>query len=51
LRSIRLRAYDVPLNAICQAYGDRILGWPAMQEWIEQAHMEKVQFDELEVEF
>ena len=47
----RFRTYDVPLDEVCQAYCDRILVWPAMQEWIAQALLEKDEIEELEVEF
>ena len=47
----RFRTYDVPLDEVCQAYCDRILAWPAMQEWIAQALLEKDEIEELEVEF
>ena len=47
----RFRTYDVPLDEVCQTYCDRILAWPAMQEWIAQALLEKDEIEELEVEF
>ena len=47
----RLRTYDVPLDPVCSAYCDQIFAWPAMQEWIEAAKLEKEEIEELEVEF
>ncbi|MGJ0392169.1 MAG: glutathione S-transferase family protein [Methylocystis sp.] len=47
----RFRTYDVLLDSLCQDYCDRILAWPAMQEWIEAAKLEKDEIEELEVEF
>lgn len=47
----RFRTYDVALDPASQAYRDQIYAWPAMQEWIEAAQLEKDEFEELEVEF
>ncbi len=47
----RFRTYDVELDDVSQAYCDRIFAWPAMQEWITQAQLEKDEIEELEVEF
>lgn len=47
----RFRTYDVALDAVCQAYCDHIFEWPAVQEWIEAAKLEKEEIEELEVEF
>lgn len=47
----RLRSYDVALDPLCEAYCDRILAWPAMQEWIAAAKLEEDEIEELEVEF
>jgi len=47
----RFRTYDVPLDAVSQAYCDEIFEWPAMQEWIGQAMLEEEAIEELEVEF
>jgi glutathione S-transferase len=47
----RFRTYDVPLDDVCQDYCDRIFAWPAMQEWIAAAQLEKEEIEELEVEF
>jgi glutathione S-transferase len=47
----RLRTYDVQLDPVSEAYCDRILEWPAMQEWIAAAQLEHEEIEELEVEF
>lgn len=47
----QFRTYDVELDDVSQAYCDRIFAWPAMQEWITQAQLEKDEIEELEVEF
>jgi glutathione S-transferase len=47
----RYRTYDVALDDVSDAYCDRILAWPDMQDWIEQARLEAESFEELEVEF
>jgi glutathione S-transferase len=47
----RYRTYDVPQDEVCQAYCDRLLAWPAMQDWIAQALLEKTEIEELEAEF
>jgi len=43
--------YDVKLDAACAGYRDRILAWPAMQEWTDTALEEPEEIEELEVEF
>lgn len=47
----RFRSYDVGVDAACHAYGDHIMRWPAMQEWIAAALREPEQIEELDVEF
>lgn len=47
----RFHTYDVPLDAACAAYRDRILGWPLMIEWAEAALAEPDAIEELEAEF
>jgi glutathione S-transferase len=47
----RFRTYDVSVDAVSQAYCERILGWSVLQEWIDQARLEKDEIEELEVEF
>jgi glutathione S-transferase len=47
----RFRTYAVPLEPALQAYCERILGWPLLQEWTESAATEADEIDELEVEF
>jgi glutathione S-transferase len=47
----RYRTYDVKLDAVSDAYCDRIMALPAMAEWIAAAKLEPEDIDELEVEF
>ncbi len=47
----RFLTYDVKLDQACAAYRARILEMPAMVEWIEAAHAEPAELEELEVEF
>lgn len=47
----RFTTYDVPLDAVCVAYCQRILALPAMQEWIAAAKLEPDEIDELDAEF
>jgi glutathione S-transferase len=47
----RFRTYDVALDAVCDAYADRIWTLPAMREWVEAATAEAEEIEELEVEF
>ena len=45
----RLRTYDVRVDPVSDSYCDRILAWPAMQEWIAAAQREHEEIEELEV--
>ncbi len=47
----RFRTYAVPLEGLPQAYSERILDWPLMQEWTAEALAEPDEMIELEVEF
>ncbi|MBX3497935.1 MAG: glutathione S-transferase family protein [Alphaproteobacteria bacterium] len=47
----RFLTYDVKLDPTCAAYRARILEMPAMVEWIEAAHEEPEELEELDVEF
>lgn len=47
----RFRTYAVALEPPLQAYADRILDWPLMQEWTTDACAEPEEMIELEVEF
>ncbi len=47
----RFATYGVALDPVSAAYAERILAWPAMQEWIAAAKQEPDDIDELEVEF
>lgn len=47
----RFTTYDVPLDKVCQAYCELMLGQPEMKEWIKGAKSEPIDIDELDVEF
>jgi glutathione S-transferase len=47
----RYKTYDVPQDDVCQAYCDRLFAWPAMQDWIARALLEKTEIEELDAEF
>ena len=47
----RFLTYDVKLDQACSAYRARILELPPMVEWIEAAHTEPEELEELDVEF
>ena len=47
----RFMTYDVKLDQACSAYRARILELPPMVEWIEAAHTEPEELEELDVEF
>jgi glutathione S-transferase len=47
----RFLSYDVPLDPVCAAYGQRIMALPAMQEWVAAARQEPEEIDELDAEF
>lgn len=47
----RFLTYDVKLDQVCAAYRARILEMPPMVEWIEAAHAEPEELEELDVEF
>ena len=47
----RLRTYDVRVDPVSEAYCDRILAWPALQEWMAAAQLEHEEIEELVVEF
>jgi glutathione S-transferase len=36
----RFHTHGIPLDPVCAAYRDAILGWPAMREWIAEAETE-----------
>lgn len=47
----RFLTYDVSLDRDCAAYGERIMAWPAIAEWVEAAKREPEEpIHELEVE-
>ena len=47
----RFLTYDVPLDAECAAYGQRIMALPHMVEWVAAAKAEPDALQELDVEF
>jgi len=47
----RFHTYGIMLDPVCQAYSDRIMALPEMQEWIAQAKLEPEDIEELVVEF
>jgi len=47
----RFSTYDVKIDSVCAGYRDRILSYPAMQEWTQSAQLEPEEIEELEVEF
>lgn len=47
----RFLTYDVALDAQCADYCKAIMNWPAMTEWMDAAHAEPEEMDELDVEF
>lgn len=47
----RFATYHVPLDPVCAAYRDHILGLPEMVEWTAEARLEPDEVEELEVEF
>ncbi len=47
----RLLTYDVPLDATCVAYCQRVMDLPAMKEWVAAAKAEPAEIDELDAEF
>jgi glutathione S-transferase len=47
----RFLTYDVPLDPMCAAYGQRIMALPDMIAWVEAARAEPDALEDLEVEF
>jgi glutathione S-transferase len=47
----RFTTYDVPLDAACAGYRDRVMALEPMQEWIAGALAEPEELEELDVEF
>ncbi len=48
---LRFKTYDVRLDSECAAYCERVLEWPALQQWIADAKAEEEEIEELDVEF
>src|SRR4051794_30315137 len=47
----RFLTYDVQLDSDCTDYCARIMGWPAMAEWVAAAREEPEEIEELDMEF
>ena len=47
----RFLTYEVPLDPVCAAYGQRIMALPDMVAWVEAARAEPDALEDLEVEF
>ncbi|MBL0943513.1 MAG: glutathione S-transferase [Hydrogenophaga sp.] len=47
----RFITYAVPLDPVCVAYCDTVMGLPAMKEWVAAAEAEPDEIDELDAEF
>lgn len=47
----RFLSYDIPLDPACAAYAANIMALPPMQQWLEAAHAEPDEIDELDAEF
>ena len=47
----RLMTYGVPLDPDMSAYAQAIMAWPDMAQWAAEAEAERIEIDELEVEF
>jgi glutathione S-transferase len=47
----RFLSYDVKLDPTSAAYCRRIMEWPAMAQWVEEAMAEPTELEELDVEF
>jgi glutathione S-transferase len=47
----RFLTYDVRLDSVCTAYGERIMDLPEMRAWVDAAKAEPENVEELEVEF
>jgi glutathione S-transferase len=47
----RFRTYGVGLDPACDAYARAIMDWPDMAQWVTEAQSERIEIDELEVEF
>lgn len=47
----RFLTYDVKLDPTSVAYCRRIMEWPAMAQWVEEAMAEPTELEELDVEF
>jgi glutathione S-transferase len=48
---LRFLTYDVTLDPVSKAYCGTIATWPALKDWIEAAHDEPDEMEELDAEF
>jgi glutathione S-transferase len=47
----RFRTYGVALDPVCDAYASAIMDWRDMAQWAAEAQSERIEINELEVEF
>jgi glutathione S-transferase len=47
----RFLSYDVAVDDMCKAYGDTIMKWAPMKEWVEDSHSEPQEIIELDLDF
>jgi glutathione S-transferase len=47
----RFLSYDVAVDDLCKAYGETIMHWPPMKEWVEDSHDEPQEIIELDLDF
>jgi glutathione S-transferase len=47
----RFLSYDVAVDDLCSAYGDTIMKWAPMKEWVEDSRSEPQEIIELDLDF
>ena len=47
----RFLSYDVAVDDLCSAYGDTIMKWAPMKEWVEDSRAEPQEIIELDLDF
>ncbi len=47
----RFLSYDVAVDELCRAYGETIMKWAPMQEWVADSHHEPQEIIELDLDF
>jgi glutathione S-transferase len=47
----RFLSYDVAVDDFCKAYGETIMKWAPMKEWVEDSHDEPQEIIELDLDF